>query len=185
VVEIVFDDDGDLLPLVIDAAPSEIHRVSATATEQEVERGVSLTDHVRPMPRKLTLDVILSDTPLSAAGVEQEFSRVVDGWALLIDARDRALPAVVTTRLETYEELVLEEAETTRTANDGSWLRVELVFAQIRKVSSELVDDPTPVRPRDRREQDMGSQSTTEDTRPRARSGLLQLGEGLGGLIRG
>jgi hypothetical protein len=165
-LEIVFEEriEGgiNLIPLVIDAAPSEIHRASAAATEHEVERGVSLTDHVRPERRNLTLDVILSDTPLSGAGEEREFTRVADGWALLLDARERALPAVVTTRLEVYEDLVLIDAETTRTAKDGSWLRVELVFAQIRKVSSELVDDPQPGRPRDRRVVDLGPQATTE-----------------------
>src|SRR5690606_24054762 len=62
--DIVFDDGGTLVPVVIDATPEERHRMSAIATDQEVERGVTTTDHVRPEPRLLTLQAVISDTPL-------------------------------------------------------------------------------------------------------------------------
>ncbi|MGE0785985.1 MAG: phage baseplate protein [Sandaracinaceae bacterium] len=211
--DIVFDDDGTLVPVVIDATPEERHRMSAIATDHDVERGVTITDHVRPEPRTLTLLAVISDTPIRATdalgGSLQTYelelparsahsrsarqtgpsswepaevseraadpvrvqlftpdvenpTRVVDTWATLLDARDRALLATVTTRLETYESMVLLEATTTRTAADGTWIRCELTFRQIRQVALELVDDPVPARPRDRARVDRGSQSTEE-----------------------
>ena len=166
--DIVFEDGDQLLALVVDATVEEIHRASAQATEQPVERGVDVTDHVRPERRALTLNVVISDTPIRATDAlggevervelelparrvhaeharrtgptsfegaersrsaprpttyvevfrpsEEEPTRVADSWALLLDARDRALLAVVTTGLETYEDMVLIEAHTTRSA---------------------------------------------------------------------
>ncbi len=63
-VEIVFNDGGTLVPVVVVAAPEEVHRFSAIATDQEVERGVDVTDHVRAEARPMQLTVTISDTPL-------------------------------------------------------------------------------------------------------------------------
>lgn len=211
VVEIVFDDDGTLVPLVLDAAIEERHRMGAIATEHPVERGVAITDHVRPERRTLTVQVAISDTPIRATRAlggsvrpveldlpgrrvhtrgarrdgeqwepaevqeraappiraqvfhpDSEPTRVRDSWELLLRARDNALLAVVTTGLETYEDMVLTEAVTNRTAADGSWIKADLTFAQVRRVATQLVDDPTPIRPRDRRQVNRGTQSTEE-----------------------
>lgn len=229
--DIVFDDAGTLVAVVIDATVEERHRMAAIATDQEVERGVAVTDHVRPEPRLLTLQAVISDTPIrptealggglqtyelelpglgyhakparqtgpsSWAAAElgeraadpirvqlytpdqAEPTRVVDTWRALLDARDRALRATITTRLETYESMVLIEANTTRTAQDGTWIKCELTFKQIRTVASELVDDPVPARARDRRQQNRGSQSTEEA--PPQMTSLLQRGLDLLGL---
>jgi hypothetical protein len=212
VVEIVFDDDGTLIPLVLDAAPEEIHRAASIATEVEVERGVSVADHVRPERRMLQLNVVISDTPIAptsdlsgdvrakdiempgrrvhtrgarqsgptsfeAAESEERAApstrvqiyqpdstptRVQDSWAIVLDAMNRALLATVSTGLESYSNQVLIEAQVTRTAQDGTWIRAQLTFVQIRMVATELVSDPTPARARDRRQDDRGSQATTE-----------------------
>lgn len=234
--DIVFEDGDQLLALVVDATVEEIHRASAQATEQPVERGVDVTDHVRPERRALTLNVVISDTPIRPTDAlggevervelelparrvhaeharrsgptsfegaeveeraapttyvevfrpsEEEPTRVADSWALLLDARDRALLAVVTTGLETYEDMVLIEAHTTRSAKDGSWLRAELHFAQVRQVSTELVDDPTPARARDRRQQERGSQGTDEASPELQSVGVQALDWTLGALFGG
>ena len=210
-IDVVFtDDDGTLIPLVLDAAPTEQHRANAIATEHEVERGVSVSDHYRPERRLLVVDVVISDTPIrsnAAVGVglevvdldlpsrltqgppkfngqsweaatparsaapptklttlrpSSEVQRIADSWAILMDARERALLAVVTTAYETYEDCVLLEVLANRTSADGSWLRAQLTFAELRLVSTELVDDPVPARPRDRRQVDRGSQEAEE-----------------------
>ncbi len=211
-VQILFDDDGTLIPLVLDAAPEEVHRASATATENEVERGISVADHVRPDRRTLLLNVVISDTPIrptsDLSGDVREKSiempgrrvhtrgarqtgattfdpaeseeraapsmkvqiyqpdstptRVQDSWSIVLYAMNRALLATVSTGLETYSSQVLIEAQVTRTAQDGSWIRAQLTFVEIRTVSTERVTDPTPARPRDRRQVDRGSVGTSE-----------------------
>lgn len=165
-IDIVFmdhDEAGDVpVALVVDAVPEERHRLSATATEIEVERGVDITDHVRPNRDPLTLDVVISDTPLFFLDPDEELTRAKDAWEQLDDARTRALLAIVTTKWKTYEDMVLTEAIATRTAADGSWIHAELTFMPIRQVSTQTVEDPVPARAHDRRETDRGSQATTE-----------------------
>jgi hypothetical protein len=235
VIEIVFHDPGgQLLPLVLDAAPSERHQAASMATEHEVERGVSPSDHVRPERRLLTLEVVISDTPIRATAAlggsvqpvelssllqsstgwlarieaarrdgstwqaavseerappavrmsiftpDREPTRIADSWALLELARDKALLATVTTKFKTYENMALIELVADRSAKDGSWLSADLTFAEIRMVSTELVDDPLPARPRDRRTEDRGSVET-EEAPPQRQSLLSRALDALGG----
>jgi hypothetical protein len=207
IVSIVFDDAGELVPLVLDAATDEIHRASATATESEVERGVSIADHVRAERRQLQLNVVISDTPIAptsdlsgevrARDVEVKGTataklqiyepastptRVQDSWKIIRDAQQRALLATIATKLETYVDQVLIDASVTRTAQDGTWIRAELTFVQIRQVATETVSDPTPARARGRRQQDRGSQSTRE-AEPQQQSLAAQAVDFFGGFF--
>lgn len=189
-VEIVFDDAGTLIPVLLDAAPEETHRAGAVATEQEVERGVAISDHVRPERRVLTLTIVLTDSGLLGGNIpgsqqalalpsgasamvftpdDPAVTHVRDTWAKLIDARDRALLATITTRIETLSSMALIDIETTRTAANGTWIEVELSFAEIRTVSTELVDVPTPVRARDQAERPAGAQAP-QDASPQLES---------------
>lgn len=236
--EVLFDDrEGNLWAVLPDAVASEgPHRIGNFATEQEVETGAAVTDHVRAESDTLELELVFSDTPIRALegdpehvffGVEgavqsvdlegrrgvvltayserdrgptteerdaegskaqmwqpdgEEITRVRDSWDLLTRARDGAWLASIITDLRTYESMVLLSAETTRTAVDGTWIRVRCVFRQIRRVSTQLVDAPEPARARDRAQQRGGRQPTEETdaaTQPRV-SGLATL-FGLGG----
>lgn len=159
-VEIVFQDGADFLPLFLDAVESEGHRISATATKHPVSRGVSFADHLAPNNDPFEVAVVITDTPTNDD--ERVLTRRVDAWAQLLDARDRALPAIVTTTLRTYDDCVLVEAAATVTKADGTWIRARLVFEPIRQVSTELVEDPTPDRPRDADEENEGSVATQD-----------------------
>lgn len=184
--EIVFEDGGVLVPFVFDCAPEERHRASAVATEHEVERGVSISDHVRPERTVFSIEVVISDTPLFAPdGIE---NRAVDAWDQLLDAQRRALLAVVTTPLRTYEDMALIEAVTTRRSADGTWIRCDLTFAEIRQVSTELVDDPVPARARDHRQEQLGSKAPYEAParlRSLARQGLTGAGASVRAFLAG
>lgn len=212
VVDIVFrEPDGQLLPLVLDAAIDEGHRANATVTQHEVEEGVDISDHYRAERRMLTLDVRISDTPvrpnfavrmalqpvpadlpsrlqpttdavydgtrwrvpslvpqaappvqLAAYQPLGQVSRIADSWQVLMDARERALLADITTKYDVYLDMALTELSAPRSAEDGTWLRASLTFEEVRSVSSELVDDPVPARVRDRRQRDRGSQETED-----------------------
>jgi hypothetical protein len=180
-IEIVFSDEredgAELIALVLDASPEQLHRMTAQATDHEVESGIAVTDHVRAEPKLLTLQVIVSNTSLRAdlAGP----SRARDAWAVLEDAEARGLVAVVTTPLKTYSSMVLIEAQAPVTALDGSWLRAELTFKELRLVQTQTVADPVPARARDRRQVDRGTQNTEpapERLESLAHRGLRALG---------
>jgi hypothetical protein len=161
-IEIIYDDGGVLSAFGFDATTDERHTASAKATEHQVERGVNIVDHVRPDRRDFEIEVTISDTPV---GQDHEgLTRVVDTWAQLLDVRDRALLCTITTRIETLENMALISAETVLTAADGTWITCRLLFAEVRLVSTEFVDDPVPTRTRDRRQVSRGSETTEEPT---------------------
>lgn len=238
--EILFEaTSGDLVALLADAVVTEgPHRLANLTTEQEVEAGAAITDHVRPDVDSMQLEIVISNTPIrdleaspdvfyfgvtgaledlpldlrtgpaltaySQAGPpakgpeladasapdvtaqawtpDGDVTRVEDSWSALEQARDEAWPATITTGLRTYERMVLLSAETTRTAADGTWIRVFLEFRQIREVATELVEVEAPARPRGRRATEAGrtpTDETDEATEPRV-SVLARL-FGLGG----
>lgn len=88
-----------------------------------------------------------------------ELSRVEDAWALLDRARNEGWTATVTTRLKTYSPMLLTSHETVRAAKHGSGIVVDLTFVSLRTAATELVD-AAPARPRNRRQQNRGSQAT-------------------------
>jgi Dit-like tail protein len=61
------DANGNKSQLVIDATVSDTHTTTATPTEHPVEKGVAITDHVRPGPLKLSLECVITNTPLDIA----------------------------------------------------------------------------------------------------------------------
>jgi hypothetical protein len=163
-MDIVFQDGANFVVVTCDAVTEERHGLHAVMTEFPVERDADRSDHHRAVVDDFSLDVVITDTPTTGTADSLEF-RTREAWLTLEDARDRHLPAVIVTELKTYGEdtdLLLKEAVTTRTNKDRTWIRASLTFGQMRTFSTELVDDPTPTRPRDQHTTDIGSQSTTE-----------------------
>lgn len=165
-VEVTFFDESDpanvrVIPFRLDAVPEQQHRMAARATDHEVESGVAVTDHVRPEPRTLTMQAVVSRSSFVDTA-DTSPTALRDAWAALLDARDRALLGVVVTEIATYEDMVLIEAQSSRAAADGTWLRAELTFRELRIVQTQSVADPVPARARDRRRVDRGAQGTEE-----------------------
>lgn len=65
----VGDNDKELVP--IDVSMSETHERTAQLTQSEIEDGSKITDHVTLDPIKLTIEGVMTDTPIgtAAAGV--------------------------------------------------------------------------------------------------------------------
>lgn len=61
----------------IDAVLSEERTTECEITDHPVEKGVSITDHARVKPKVISLDVVVSDTPVG--GLAERRGIVVDG----------------------------------------------------------------------------------------------------------
>lgn len=48
----------------LDATVRQNHVASAQVTSKRVEKGANVTDHIRPMPPKLTLEGVVTNTPI-------------------------------------------------------------------------------------------------------------------------
>lgn len=56
---------GPLAILEFDCTPAENHVASAEITEHPVEKGAAMTDHVKPNQRVITLEGMITNTPIN------------------------------------------------------------------------------------------------------------------------
>lgn len=134
----------------IDVAISEEHKFETEVTEYPVESGSDITDHVRKKPNEVTLEGIVSDTPLAATilerlasgdrvltGLLSEATASLDALAKLMEIRDARKPVTISTSLKTFESMVLTTLTVPRANGDGRALRFHATFKEIRIITNE------------------------------------------------
>src|SRR5262245_32972517 len=66
--------DGRTGAFAVDASVNEQHVTTATVTQHQVERGSPVSDFIRAMPRRLTLEAMFTNTPLALPTLVREGS---------------------------------------------------------------------------------------------------------------
>jgi hypothetical protein len=190
-------DSGDLIGtltihvLEFDAVTSESHEGASIATEHTVESGAPIVDHVKPLSRRVTLEAIVTNTPLGAppssgaVGSEitaqvqkvedveanvlvfsQEFDRVADVIAAIDTIRLAARLVTIDTDHRTYDSCIILRVTEPREEGEGtSSRRFQIEIQEIRVAESRTVDSPTPREPRASATSERGGQETTDQTR--------------------
>lgn len=69
-MEVLYTERGEIKAVVFDATVRELHQHSATATNHPVESGAPVTDHVKPEPDQLSVDVHVTNTPIISPNVD-------------------------------------------------------------------------------------------------------------------
>lgn len=72
------DYDGKNHDLLLDASPSRQHAIAAQVTEHPVEKGTPVTDNIRPLPRRITVDGFITNTPIAAPPVVKTLAGLGD-----------------------------------------------------------------------------------------------------------
>lgn len=187
--------------LLLDGTLSETHGRTAEATDNEVEEGADVTDHVRLKPATLVLEGIMTNTPLDDSAVAAYQSsgpfglvtdddepstpgRAENAFALLEVLFEAKQPITVVTNLKTYKSMIIESMQVPRDAKSGDAVRVSLSFKQIRLVSNKLVTVSTNT-PGAKKKQNLGDKQGTEKPVEEYQSafsrltGIGEVGEGL------
>lgn len=119
----------------IDATLSEDHTFSAEVTEYPVEKGADLTDHVRSKPLKITLDCVVSDSPI---GVVATHATRKDGsvpssaiYERLLDLRSKGEPITIITSLNVYKNMVLSDLSVPRASGEPHQLHFRAQFTEV------------------------------------------------------
>lgn len=137
-----------------DAVISKEHQFSSQVTENPVEGGTTISDHVILAPRQLTLDAMVSDHPIDPEVLAALPEPVVglDGFpvtakptrsqkaAEFLEAlwRDKVLLKVVT-KFRTYQNLVIESMSWREENDVGEALQVTLQLREIRVATAVTV----------------------------------------------
>ena len=151
--------------LVLDASIKEEHSAEVDVTDHAVEQGSSITDHARPKPEEVTIEGVVSNTPLnrfqtlraeSFDGVAWQTSAAVNAvrgmpgaaesaYRALRDLRDTPKLVTIVTALRTYDNMLLTSLKVPRDAQTGDCLRFEAKFKQVRIVTNGVTVVATKV----------------------------------------
>jgi hypothetical protein len=152
----------------LDASLSESHESVVAATKHPVERGSQITDHLRPEPVTLTIEGIVSNTPISrkqqvravAFGGSEFASTSVaaspygvpgyaeEAFAKLREFQERGELLTVVTSLHTYENMALTKLTVPRDRSTGDALRFTATLEEIRFAENKTTSIVTPADPR-------------------------------------
>jgi hypothetical protein len=156
--------------LELDASLTETHDVENEVTEHPVEAGYVITDHVRRKPQRVTIEGIVSNTPViskavrfATGGDSVEDGRAESAYATLMAIFDSAKVISIITGLKQYDNMVVESLRFPRDKNTGSTLRFTACCKEIRVAASQTVK---VTQPRGAGQQHSGKKSAAEAPAP-------------------
>mgnify|MGYP001578814444 FL=1 len=135
VVIVIPDGSGGESILEIDACLSEGHSLTNTVTDQPVEVGSPISDHSRPESRRLTLDCIVSNTPLGRTPGE-DFAYAA--WKQLVDLHEKPRLLTVSTSRGLYRNMAIENVSNPVDAKTAGALIFTVSLKQVRLVQNRL-----------------------------------------------
>lgn len=128
--------------LAFDATFSEKHEVSAEITQNPVETGVNVADHMCMKPRRVTISAGVSDTPLHAIEGDQfsgGSSRSQKAYDLLTQLQASFEPFNVQTGLKLYENFVCKNITCEQDKDTPFVLVFEAELEEVIFVSTQMV----------------------------------------------
>lgn len=94
-----------------DAVLREDHTESVKVTEHPVQTGANISDHAYNLPAKLTMEIGMSDAMDSIVTGQFTgwYTKSVSAYQMLKQLKEARLPLRVLTRLNLYENMIIEE----------------------------------------------------------------------------
>lgn len=130
---------------LMDVSLNEGHEFESEVTEFPVESGSNIVDNVRPKPITVTMECLVSNTPIGflattrGTGSGSPSDPVDDAYEHLLKIRERREPVTIRTSLRTFENMVLKSLSIPRSSGRGDELRFTATFQQIQVVTNKRV----------------------------------------------
>jgi hypothetical protein len=137
--------------IVVDIAISEDHTFENEVTSHPVETGSDVTDNSIVKPDAITLDCIISNTPLTTTGREvndqvlASSSPADEARAKLLALRQSREPITVIDSLGTWTDMVLEHLSIPRSSRTGDALAFKATFKKLVIVTNERATVPVAI----------------------------------------
>lgn len=130
--------------LVLDASVQETHVANVEVTKHPVEQGAAISDHAREEPETVTIEGLVSNTPIGeaerrAAGdqVKGQPGRASQALEQLLQMKKARELIDLVTGLRTYSNMLMTGLTIPRNAKQGEVLQFSAQFIQVRVVRSE------------------------------------------------
>ena len=136
--------------IVVDAFINETHTFSSEITEDPIESGGTIVDHVYQMPFSLSIEGIISNTPMSLIGLtvfdsvdryfkDESNNFASNAFAKIEDVFKRREAISIATSLKTYDNMVLESLSVERGGGQQESLRFSCTARQIKLAHHHLI----------------------------------------------
>lgn len=142
----------------LDATISAVHVRNVTATAHPVERGAKITDHLRPEPDEVTIEGIVSNTPIGRVAQTRAVSfagttfasattggsnfgtpgYAEEAFAKLEQIASQGALVTLATELKTYTDMALVSLNVPRDKTTGDALRFTATFRKIILVENKV-----------------------------------------------
>jgi len=143
--------EGSTASFEVDAVLSETHNFSRQVTDNKVENGSPIADHIIKNPVTLEIQAIVTDAPIK--GIIEGISDAVDNllggskytndcFGALYQLYEYQGYMTVYTQYKTYPKMVIESISIPRDPKDGEALVFTISMKQIRIVSSATTKLP-------------------------------------------
>lgn len=133
--------------VAFDVSVSEVYKTDADVTDHPVEKGSNITDHIRARPLLLTLEGIISNTPVEfLASLRFPPKRAEIGYFTLLELQKQAKLVSVLTSLDQFDKMAIESVELNRDVSTGNIVSIKLQMKQVRLANSLEVEKPTRAR---------------------------------------
>lgn len=174
--------------ITFDATVSEQHNSVLTITEHPTEVGATVSDHAQKEPDEITIQSIISDTPILLDIADRQPSvpggnpdnRAQQAFQELRRLQDTAALLVVTTETHVYQDMMIKSIAVPKDAARRHILDVTLQLKAFRRASVETVEAPEPVEPVHKAKRKQGRKQTKTPSKEAEDKTSV-----LGGLING
>lgn len=115
-----------------DAVMNADHFTQLRLTEHPTQNATSIVDHAYAMPVRIVIDAEFFDTIDSyVAGQYGAIQKSINAYAAFVALQKSRKPLTLTTRLNTYKNMLIEEIRAPQSNQTTFGLRMTLVFRQI------------------------------------------------------
>jgi hypothetical protein len=133
-----------------DAVVRESHESEIEITEDPVEGGSPIHDHIIIKPKRYEMEGVISDNPMPSGGATVFGSiggrRSVTGYEMMVNLQESGEPFTVLTGLKRYPNMLLEHIAVDQDASTAEVCAFRARLKQVRIVNTKIVDVP-PRRP--------------------------------------
>jgi hypothetical protein len=133
-------------------------------TEHPVQTSSAVSDHAFIEPATLSLDVGMSDAmdAYNPSFLGQNPSKSVAAYQTMVLLMFSRIPLTITTRLRTYENMIVEHVHPQETFKTRSGLRMRIEFGQVFRAQVQTTQ--ASARGQDTQTNNLGSVTTTQPT---------------------
>ena len=163
---------SELVSIDLDVTSDEFHEWTNEVTNNPVETGSPIADHIQDMPDKVRITGMISDSAISD-NVIRQFSEIDDTQFLTRSQttfdllrnmiKDKKLVTVYT-RYKTYTDMALVSLSIPRNNTTGDAVNFTAEFVHVRIVSTQTVEIPKGVSPKKTAKIDKKTQQKAEPT---------------------